>query len=120
MVVYMDDMLVKSQRISQHEEHLEEIFRVIKDNGMMLNPTKCTFGLKAKKFLGYMVMQKGIELNQAKVAALISRTPPGNIREVQTLNGRIVAVSRFMSRSNIHFFKILRQKGIFEWLEEFQ
>lgn len=66
---------------------------------MMLNLAKCTFGVNAEKFLGYMVTQKGIEVNQAKVAALMSMTPPGNIREVQALNGKIVALSHFISRS---------------------
>lgn len=78
---------------------------------MMLNPTKYTFGVKAGKFLGYMVTQKGIDVNQTKVTTLMSMTPPGKIREVQALNRRIAALSRFISRSDeksINFFKILR------------
>lgn len=53
----------------------------------------------------------------------MSMTLPGYIREVQTLNGRIVALSQFISKSaikSIPFFKILRRKGKFEWLEECQ
>lgn len=37
MAFYVEDMLVKSQRASQHEEYLEEIFGVIRDKGVMLN-----------------------------------------------------------------------------------
>lgn len=93
MAVYMDDMLVKSQKAAQHEEHLEEIFGVNRDKGLMLNPTKCTFGVKARKFLGYMVPKKGIEVNQAKVAALMGMTLPGNIKEVQALKETITVFS---------------------------
>lgn len=53
----------------------------------MLNPTTYTFAVRAEKFLGYMVTQKGIEVNQAKVAALLNMALPGNIREVHALNG---------------------------------
>lgn len=82
MAVYIDNMLVKSQRAAQHREYLEEFFGVIRANGLMLNPVKCTFGVKTGKFLGYLVTQKGIEMNQAKIVALMSMTPPGNFREV--------------------------------------
>lgn len=119
----MDDMLVKSQKASQHEEHLEEIFGVIRDKGLMLNPPKCIFGVRAGKFLGYMVTEKGIEVNQAKVAVLKGMTSLGNIKEVQALNGRIAALSQFISRSakkSMSFFRVLRQKGKFEWTKEGQ
>lgn len=123
MTVYVDDMLVKSQKVAQHEEHLQEIFGVIRDKELMLNPTKCTFRVKAEKFLGYMVTQKGIEVSQAKVVELMVMTPLGNAREVQVLNGRIAALIRFISMSaekNMPFFKILRWKGKFERSEECQ
>lgn len=48
---------------------------VIRDKVLMLNPAKCTFGVKAGKFLGYMVTEKGIEVNQAKMVALMGMTP---------------------------------------------
>lgn len=50
---------------------------MIRDKGLMLNPTKYTFGVRAGKFLGYMVNEKGIEVNQAKVAAVKGMTSLG-------------------------------------------
>lgn len=119
----MDDMLVKSQKASQYEERLEEIFGIIRDKGLMLNPAKCTFRVKPGKFLGYMVTEKGIEVNKAMMETLMGMTPLRNIREIQALNGRIAALSRFISRSaerSIPFFQVLRQKRKFEWTEECQ
>ena len=43
MEVYIDDMLVKSINVKYHVEHLEEYFNVLRNNGMKLNPEKCTF-----------------------------------------------------------------------------
>lgn len=48
MAVYVDDMLVKSQKASQHEENLEEVFRVIRENMIMLNPATCAFGVRVE------------------------------------------------------------------------
>lgn len=123
MAVYVDGMLIKSQRADQHEEDLEKIFRVIRKNRIMLNPTKCTFGVKAGKFLGYMVTERGIEVNRAKVEANLKLTPPRSIREIQALNGRVIALSRFISRvtdRSLPFFEIFQRKGKFEWTEECQ
>lgn len=67
--------------------------------------------------MGYIITEKGIEVNQAKVAALKGMTPPRNIKEVKALNGRIAALSRFISRSaerSMPFFRVLRQKVNFE------
>ena len=38
---------------------------------MKLNPGKCTFGVMVGKFLGFMVSQKGIEVNPKKIRVII-------------------------------------------------
>ena len=63
MEVYIDDMLVKSLLAEQHLDHLRQAFEVLQQYSMKLNPTKCSFGVAAGKFLGYMVTQRGIEAN---------------------------------------------------------
>ena len=63
MEVYIDDMLVKSLLAEQHLDHLRQAFEVLQKYSMKLNPTKCSFGVAAGKFLGYMVTQRGIEAN---------------------------------------------------------
>ncbi|XP_056691775.1 uncharacterized protein [Spinacia oleracea] len=52
MEVYIDDMLVKSRKVDDHVEHLRQSFDILRKYGMKLNPTKCSFGVSAGKFLG--------------------------------------------------------------------
>lgn len=88
---------------------------------MRLNPVKCSFGLRAEKFPGYMVTKRGIEINPLKVRAIQEMTPPRTLKEAQTLTERIVTLSRFVSRlaeRSLHFFKVLRNSGVFEWTPE--
>lgn len=80
MTIYVDDMLVKSRKVVNHEADLQEVFGLLRSQGLMLNPAKCTFGVKAGKFLGYMVTEQGIEVNKDKVAALMNMLPPRNIK----------------------------------------
>ncbi|XP_016173062.1 uncharacterized protein K02A2.6-like [Arachis ipaensis] len=51
MEVYVDDMLVKTQREETLLSDLTEVFDTIRKHGMRLNPTKCTFAVEAGKFL---------------------------------------------------------------------
>ena len=47
MEVYIDDMLVKSTTVELHIAHLSEVFQILREYNMKLNPTKCAFGVSA-------------------------------------------------------------------------
>ncbi|KAL0448681.1 UNVERIFIED_CONTAM: hypothetical protein Slati_1424500 [Sesamum latifolium] len=100
MEVYIDDMLVKSQKREHHVEDLAECFGILRKFDMKLNPSKCTFRVPGGKFLGFIVFQRGIEANPEKIEAIIKMQSPNTIKEVQKLAGRIVALNRFISRSS--------------------
>ena len=76
MEVYIDDMLVKSEREQDHIKHLEQAFTVLRTYGMKLNPEKCFFGVSAGKFLGFMVTQRGIEVSPEQVKSILSLRSP--------------------------------------------
>ncbi|KAL2235239.1 UNVERIFIED_CONTAM: Gag-Pol polyprotein [Sesamum indicum] len=121
MEVYVDDMLVKSQKLEEHLEHLKATFAIMREYGMKLNPNKCTFDIGGGKFLGYMVSERGIEANPEKIEAILKLKSPTSLKEVQKLTGRIASLNRFISRSadrNLHFFKILKKVKGFEWTDE--
>ena len=61
--VYVDDMLVKSLREDDHLDDLRETFNTLRSYNMKLNPNKCAFDVTTGKFLGFMVSQRGIEVN---------------------------------------------------------
>ena len=116
MEVYIDDMLVKSVKAELHIAYLVESFQVLKNYNMKLNPTKCAFGVSARKFLGFMVNNPGIEANPDKIKAVLDMHPPSNIKEIQHLTRRIDALSRFVSRSSDKcrpLFQVL--KKAFHW-----
>ena len=97
--VYVDDMLVKSLCEEHHLDDLRETFNTLWSYNMKLNPNKCAFGVTTGKFLGFMVSQKGIEVNPEKIRAIMELEPPRTVMEVQSLNGKIVALNRFVSRA---------------------
>ena len=90
-------MLVKSIREEDHLDDLKETFDAFCSYNMKLNPSKCAFGVTAGKFLGFMVSQRGIEVNPNKVQAIMELTPKKNVKEVQSLNGKVAALNKFVS-----------------------
>ena len=88
---------------------------------MKLNSSKFVFGVTAGKFLGFMVSQRGIKVNPEKVRAIMELAPPKTVKEVQSLNGKIAALNRFLLRAMekcLPFFRTLKKS--FEWMDECQ
>ena len=85
---------------------------------MKLNPSKCVFEVTAGKFLGFMVSQRGIEVNPEKVRAILKLERPRIVKVVQSLNRKVAALNRFVSKATVPFFQVLKKS--FEWTDECQ
>ena len=46
---------------TDHLQHLDKAFNLLRQYKVKLNPEKCTFGVASGKFLGYLVTQRGIK-----------------------------------------------------------
>ena len=66
---------------------------------MRLNPHKCVFAVKAGKFLGFMLTNRGIEANPDKCKAILEMKSPSSVKDVQRLLGIIASLSRFLVAS---------------------
>ena len=91
--IYVDDMVVKSKVVSGHLGDLDGIFDVLRRHKLRLNASKCSFGVGLGKFLGYMVMHRGIEVNPDQIKAINDLKPPRNAKEVQKLTRMIGALN---------------------------
>ena len=111
MEVYVDNMLVKSKEKKDHLDDLKKTFNTLRPYSMKLNPSKCAFGVSSKKFLSFMVSQKGIKANPEKVRAILEMSSLKTIKEVQSLTGRVATLNRFVSKATdkcLTFFKTLK------------
>ncbi|XP_061338845.1 uncharacterized protein LOC133285605 [Gastrolobium bilobum] len=119
--VYIDDMIAKSKTADQHLADLQGVFQRLRKFNMRLNPSKCAFGVPAGKFLGFMLTERGIEVNPDKCKAVIEMRSPQTIKEVQQLTGRLVALARFLANSahkSLPLFGLLKKGTAFRWSEE--
>ncbi|KAM1716541.1 hypothetical protein ACFX11_024497 [Malus domestica] len=99
MKVYVDDIMVNGKQRSDHIHNLAKTLNILRKYKMKLNPTKCTFGVSSGRFLGYLVIQRGIEAYPKQIRAIIEMKSPTTLKEIQNLTGRATAFNRFLSRS---------------------
>ncbi|XP_076936466.1 putative mitochondrial protein AtMg00860 [Bidens hawaiensis] len=91
---------------------------------MKLNPAKCSSGMKEGIFLGVIVIGAGFKANPDKVQAVARMPSPSSLKIVQTLNGRLVALNRFLENHAVKsypFVSTLRnclKKAHFKWTAE--
>ena len=91
--IYIDDMVVKSKMVSEHLGDLRIIFEVLRNYKLRLNASKCSFGVRSDKFLGYMVTHRRIEVNSDQIKAINNLRSPRNPKEVQKLIGMAAALT---------------------------
>ena len=118
---YVDDVVIKSKKAETFIDDLKETFANLRRYKMKLNPTKCVFGVPAGMLLGYIVSQRGIEANPAKIKAIQGLKKPEELKDVQQLTGCIAALSRFISRLGekaIPLYRLLKKSDKFVWDQE--
>ena len=74
--VYVDDIAVMSRKQADLLEDLRETFDNLHTYMMKLNPKKCVFGVPTGKLLGFIVSERGIEVNPEKIKAILNITRP--------------------------------------------
>ncbi|XP_040931890.1 uncharacterized protein [Gossypium hirsutum] len=74
-------MIAKSRIEKEHVQVLRKLFVRLRKFQLKLNPAKCTFGSKSGKLLGFVVSEKGIEIDPGKVKAIQELSPPHTQKE---------------------------------------
>ncbi|KAK5844517.1 hypothetical protein PVK06_000657 [Gossypium arboreum] len=111
---------------SKYPEWVANIVPVPKKDGkirmcLKLNPAKCTFGATSRKLLGFIVSERGIEVDLDKIKAIQELSPPRTQKEVRGFLGRLNYIARFIAQLTNQcdpIFRLLRKHNPGEWNEE--
>lgn len=93
---YLDDFLVFSKTEAEHENHLHEIFKRMKEYGVLVNTAKCVFGASEVTFLGYQISEAGTKPLEAKVKAIKDFPQPKTVRQLRRFLGMVNFYRRFL------------------------
>jgi len=68
--VYLDDIIVFGRSYDEQLERLGEVFRRIRGANLKLKPSKCSLFQRSVEFLGHVVSEAGIAMQEEKIAAV--------------------------------------------------
>ncbi|CAL9010913.1 unnamed protein product [Prunus brigantina] len=120
VVVYFDDILIYSTTKEEHLVHLRQVLDVLRENKLYVNLKKCTFCTNKLLFLGFVVGENGIQVDDEKIKAILDWPAPKTVSEVRSFHGLATFYRRFVK----HFSSIAApiteclKKGRFSWGEE--
>ena len=96
VIIYLDDLLIFSEDESEHEEHVKEVLRRLRENDLFCKPEKCKFRQREVEYLGLRVSQGCVAMDPAKVQAVLDWPAPRKVKEVQAFIGFANFYRRFI------------------------
>jgi hypothetical protein len=123
VVAYLDDILVYSETLEDHIQHVKKVLEKLRIAKLLLKPEKCEFHKEELKFLGYIVGRHGIRMDPAKVEAVLSWPTPKTVKEVQAFMGFANFYRRFIKGYSAvakPLTETTKKDRIFSWDPEVQ
>uniref|UniRef100_A0A2N9GBA7 Integrase catalytic domain-containing protein n=1 Tax=Fagus sylvatica TaxID=28930 RepID=A0A2N9GBA7_FAGSY len=120
---YVDDIVVKSKMRRDHFGILKKVFERCRLYKLKINPLKCAFGVSAGKFLGFLVHQRGIDVDPVRASAIATMKPPTTHKELKSFLGKLSYIRRFIpghAAVTSTFAPLLKKGAPFHWSTECQ
>jgi hypothetical protein len=95
-IAYLDDILIYSDNLEQHYQHVKMILRRVEEVGLTLKASKCEFHTNKMEYLGYIISRTGIGMDPEKVRAVAEWKEPTNVKGVQSFLGFTNFYRRFI------------------------
>jgi hypothetical protein len=82
VVVFIDDILIYSKSLEEHEDHLRHVLQRLKEKRLYAKFSKCKFWLDKVIFLGHVVSNDGISIDPNKVEAVVNWERPTSVHKI--------------------------------------
>ncbi len=87
VLVFLDDLIVFSDTLEEHERRLLHVLGRLKDYGLKLSLEKCKFFQTSVKYLGHIVSENCVEADPQKIEAIKTWPSPKNLKELRSFLG---------------------------------
>jgi hypothetical protein len=117
-IAYLDDILIYSDDLEQHHQHVRRILERLEEVGLMLKVSKYEFHTDRMEYLGYIISPMGMSMDPEKVRAMAEWREPTNVKGVQSFLGFANFYRRFIrdfSKITTPLTKLTRKDIPWEW-----
>jgi len=96
VVVYLDDILIYSDDITQHRSHVKEVLKRLRKVELYVKAEKCKFHSDSVEYLGYVLSPSGLTMSDAKVKTIQEWPEPKKVNDIQSFLGFANFYKRFI------------------------
>ena len=87
MLIYLDDILIFSETEEEHLKHVQRVLERLREHRLYAKLSKCEFNKKTVEFLGHVVADGKVIMQQKKIDAIMEWPTPRNVTEIQSFLG---------------------------------
>lgn len=96
VLVFLDDLIIFSNSLEEHERRLIQVLSRLREYGLKLSPEKCKFFQTSVRYLGHIVSERGVETDPEKISVIKSWPIPTNLKELRSFLGFAGYYRRFI------------------------
>jgi hypothetical protein len=123
LVAYLDDLLIYSNTLKEHKRHVRLVLERLRAAGLYIKPEKCQFHVTEVAFLGFIISDKGVQMDPAKVNSVLAWPAPQSVHDIQVFLGFANFYRRFIegfSRIVTPITALLKKRIPFRWTKAAQ
>jgi len=87
VMIYLDDILIYSNNISEHHQHVKEVLKCLCKAGLYAKVEKCEFHSESVEYLGYTLSSSGLIISDNKVKIIQDWLEPKKVKNIQSFLG---------------------------------
>ena len=87
VIVYLDNILIYSEDMTQHKAHIKEVLQRLHKNGLYASATKCGFHKDSIDYLSFIISTDSLHMAQDKVQVILDWPEPHKVKDVQSFLG---------------------------------
>ena len=96
VLAFFDDILIYSKTLEEHIKHVEEVFRILKENQLCAKLSNCVFEVPQVEYLGHIISVEGVATDPQKVKAIAEWPIPDNVTKLRSFLGLAGYYRRFI------------------------
>ncbi|EPY50852.1 hypothetical protein SPOG_05143 [Schizosaccharomyces cryophilus OY26] len=123
IIVYLDTILIYSSSKKEHQKHVREILRRLREADLYLDQEKCCFFQNKVKFLGHLISEKGMEVDPERIQAIIDWPVPDTFKKLRSFLGFVNYSRQFvpnLSKLSRPLYDLLKKDAKYEWTDRQQ